>query len=38
MVNIWNVADESADWAGKFNPDSLPVSAEYLWFGYQSAD
>lgn len=38
MVNIWNVADSNANWAGKFDPKSLPVSAEYQWFGYQSAD
>ena len=38
MVNIWNVADSGANWAGKFNPSSLPVSAEYQWFGYQSAE
>ena len=38
MVNIWNVADSNANWAGKFDPKNLPASAEYLWFGYQSAD
>lgn len=38
MVNIWNVADTNADWAGKFDPEYLPVSAEYQWFGYQSAE
>jgi beta-glucanase (GH16 family) len=38
MVNIWNVADSGASWAGKFDPKNLPASAEYLWFGYQSAD
>ena len=38
MVNIWNVADESADWAGLFDDTKLPVVAEYQWFGYQSAE
>lgn len=38
MVNIWNVADTNADWAGRFDDTYLPVSAEYLWFGYQPAD
>lgn len=38
MVNLWNVADSNADWAGKFDDAYLPVTAEYLWFGYQPAD
>ena len=38
MVNIWNVADSSADWAGKFDESRLPVNAQYQWFGYQSAE
>lgn len=38
MVNLWNVADSNADWAGKFDDSYLPVRAEYLWFGYQPAD
>lgn len=37
MVNIWNVADSNADWAGKFDDSGLPVNAQYEWFGYQSA-
>lgn len=37
MVNLWNVADNKAHWAGKFDNSSLPVSAQYQWFGYQSA-
>ena len=37
MVNLWNVADSDADWAGKFHGDDVPVYAEYLWFGYQPA-
>ena len=38
MVNIWNVADSSAHWAGKFDESCLPVSAQYEWIGYQGAD
>lgn len=38
MVNLWNVADSHANWAGKFDPTGLPVTAQYEWFGYQSAD
>lgn len=38
MMNIWNVADSSADWAGRFDESYLPVNAEYQWIGYQSAD
>jgi endoglucanase len=38
MVNLWNVADSNADWAGKFDDSYLPLTAEYLWFGYQPAD
>ena len=37
MVNLWNVAQSNADWAGSFTPDRLPVTAQYQWFGYQSA-
>ena len=37
MMNIWNVADSNADWAGKFDESGLPVNAEYKWIGYQSA-
>lgn len=37
MMNLWNVADSNADWAGKFDPYYLPVYAEYKWIGYQSA-
>ena len=37
MMNIWNVADEHAGWAGKFYGSGLPVSAQYQWIGYQSA-
>ena len=38
MVNLWNVADSHAYWAGKFDSSPLPVTAQYQWFGYQSAD
>lgn len=38
MVNLWNLADDKTDWAGKFDPSKLPVEAQYAWFGYQSAD
>lgn len=38
MMNIWNVADSSADWAGKFDESYLPVSAQYEWIGYQSTE
>lgn len=37
MMNIWNVADSNASWAGKFEAGHLPVSAQYQWIGYQSA-
>ena len=38
MMNLWNVADTNADWAGKFNGDALPVHAQYEWIGYKCAD
>ena len=38
MMNLWNVADSNAGWAGKFDDSYLPVSAEYKWIGYQSAE
>lgn len=37
MMNIWNVADSNAEWAGKFEEDGLPVFAQYQWIGYRSA-
>ena len=37
MMNLWNVADTNADWAGKFDESTLPVMAQYKWIGYQSA-
>ena len=36
MMNIWNVSDTNADWAGKFDESKLPVKAQYEWIGYQS--
>lgn len=38
MVNIWNVADSNADWAGRFDPSNLPARAEYQWFGYSPSN
>ena len=38
MMNVWNVADSNADWAGKFDESYLPVNAQYQWIGYQSAE
>ena len=38
MMNLWNVADSNAYWAGKFDPSKLPVYAQYEWIGYHSAD
>lgn len=37
MMNLWNVADSNADWAGKFDASRLPVTAQYQWIGYKSA-
>ena len=37
MMNLWNVADTNADWAGKFDGSRLPVYAQYQWIGYKSA-
>ena len=37
MMNLWNVADTNADWAGKFDDSKLPVVAQYQWIGYSSA-
>ena len=38
MMNLWNIADTHADWAGKVDESKLPVSAQYKWIGYQSAE
>ncbi len=38
MMNLWNVADSNAGWAGKFDESKLPVTAQYQWIGYQSAE
>lgn len=37
MMNLWNVADSNADWAGKFDDSILPVNAQYQWIGYKGA-
>ena len=37
MMNLWNVQDSHAYWAGKFDPTALPVVAQYKWIGYQDA-
>ena len=37
MMNIWNVADTNAGWAGKFDESKLPVNAQYQWIAYQGA-
>lgn len=36
MMNLWNVADYKADWAGKFDGTNLPVTAQYEWIGFSS--
>ena len=38
MMNLWNVADTNANWAGKFDAEKLPVTAQYQWIGYKSAE
>ena len=38
MMNLWNVADSHANWAGKFDDSKLPVYAQYQWIGYKSAN
>ena len=38
MMNIWNVADTNANWAGKFDETKLPVYAQYKWIGYHGAE
>lgn len=38
MMNLWNVADSNANWAGKFDDSKLPVYAQYQWIGYKSAE
>lgn len=34
MMNVWNVHDDYAYWAGKFNEKNLPVTAEYKFIAY----
>ena len=38
MMNLWNVADSHSYWAGKFDDSELPVTAQYEWIGYKSAE
>ena len=38
MMNLWNVDDSNADWAGKFDDSLLPVTAQYQWVGYKRAE
>ena len=38
MMNLWNVDDSNADWAGKFDDSLLPVIAQYQWVGYKRAE
>ena len=38
MMNLWNVSDSSSGWAGKFDETKLPLSAQYQWIGYKSAE
>lgn len=38
MMNVWNVHDDVAAWAGKFDETQLPVCAQYEWIDYQSAE
>ena len=38
MMNLWNVADSNSGWAGKFDESKLPLTAQYEWIGYQSAE
>lgn len=38
MMNLWNVADSNSNWAGKFDESKLPVTAQYEWIGYKSAE
>ena len=34
MMNLWNVTDDKAYWAGKFDESKLPVRTEYEWIGF----
>ena len=38
MMNLWNVADSNAYWAGKFEGEGLPLVAQYRWIGFKSAE
>ena len=34
MMNVWNVHEDYASWAGKFTGENLPVTAEYKFVAY----
>ena len=36
MMNVWKCKDHD-NWSGKFDPTSIPVTAEYKWIGYSAA-
>ena len=36
MMNLWNVTDNKADWAGKFECEEFPLIAQYEWIGISS--
>ena len=36
MMNLWNVTDDKANWAGKFECDAFPLIAQYEWIGISS--
>lgn len=38
MMNLWNVVDECAYWAGKFEGENFPLTAQYEWIGISSAE
>ena len=37
MMNLWNVTDDKAYWAGKFECEEFPLIATYEWIGISSA-
>lgn len=36
MMNLWNVTDDKANWAGKFDCTEFPLIAQYEWIGISS--
>ena len=36
MMNLWNVTDDKANWAGKFECEDFPLIAQYEWIGISS--